>query len=296
VNAPNKPNNPGFTLVELLLVLAIAGLLMAAVGGFISSALRTQAAVSERNAINREACFAMDRMTTAVRGTTRLLLPLANNPLRDPGLLAVTLDPTIDRDADGFADADNDKDGQVDEDIGSDANNDQKPGISGIDDDGDGPVDESSSEDDDEDNFGGHDEDWQNGIDDDGDGNVDEDIGDDMNQDSQPGVAGVDDDGDGQIDEGAFQDDDEDGLTNEDWFDTVVYFLNGTDLVERWPNLNPVDGTDYTESTVAGNVTSFIVERVPAARAVLVDITLELTGPSGETVNFNTRVMVGGGP
>jgi type II secretory pathway pseudopilin PulG len=301
--------------VELLLVLAIAGLLMTAVGGFINSALRTQSAVSERNDINRQARFAMDRMLTAVRGTTRLMLPLAENPgtawseaLRDPGVLAVTLDPTIDRDQDGFADANNDKDWfdtngnsfkdpgeteRVDEDLGGDNTNDSAPGIVGIDDNGDGTADQGGQNND-NDEDGTLTEDPLDGVDNDGDGAVDEDIPSENNKDFAPGVAGVDDDQDGQIDETPDPNNDEDGPVADDWFDPVVYFLNGTDLVERLPNPSPVDGRDYTESTVAENVTSFIVERVPAARAVLVAITLELTGPSGEMVTLNAKVRVGG--
>jgi prepilin-type N-terminal cleavage/methylation domain-containing protein len=302
MNLHGKQSRRGFTLVELLLVLAIAGLLMTAVGGFINSALRTQAAVSERNDINRQARFAMDRMLTAVRGTRRLLLPLAENPgtawsesLRDPGVLAVTLDPTLDRDADGFADADNDKDGAVDEDPGGDLTNDNEAGIRGVDDDGDGVVTTGVGNAMDDDEDGSAQEDPWDGVDNDGDGAVDEDPHGDTNNDNASGVAGVDEDGDGSVDEDHFQDEDEDGTMNEDWLDPVVYFLNGTDLVERLPNLNSLDGTDYTETTVAENVTSFVVERVPRARAVLVDISLEVTGPSGESVSLHTMVSVGGG-
>jgi prepilin-type N-terminal cleavage/methylation domain-containing protein len=302
MNLRGNPNRHGFTLVELLLVLAIAGVLLSAVGGLIGSALRTQTTVRERNDLTRQARFAMGRMVAAVRDTRRLMIPLAENPatawsesLRDPGVLAVTLDPTIDRDADGFADADNDKDGRIDEDLPGDNNKDFAPGIVGIDDDGDGVADEGG-EPNDNDEDGTPTEDSLDGVDNDGDGAVDEDISSDNNKDFAPGIAGVDDDQDGQIDETPNTNNDEDGSIADDWLDPVVYFLNGTDLVERLPNLNPVDGTDYTERTVAENVTSFVVERIPAARAVLVAITLELTGPSGESLTLSTKVCVGGGP
>jgi prepilin-type N-terminal cleavage/methylation domain-containing protein len=295
-------NGCGFTLVELLLALAVAGLLLSAVGGLIGAALRTQTTVRERNDLTQQARFAMGRMVAAVRDTRRLLLPLAENPatawseaLRDPGVLAVTLDPTIDRDADGFADADNDKDGRIDEDLPGNNNKDFAPGIVGIDDDGDGVADEGGDPND-NDEDGTPTEDSLDGVDNDGDGAVDEDISSDNNKDFAPGIAGVDDDQDGQIDETPNTNNDEDGSIADDWLDPVVYFLNGTDLVERLPNLNPVDGTDYTERTVAENVTSFVVERIPAARAVLVAITLELTGPSGESLTLSTKVCVGGGP
>jgi prepilin-type N-terminal cleavage/methylation domain-containing protein len=320
MNVRGGQSHRGFTLFELLLVLAIAGVLLSAVGGLIGSALRTQTTVRERNDLTRQARFAMGRMVAAVRDTGRLMIPLAENPatawsesLRDPGVLAVTLDPTIDRDADGFADADktldptidrdadgfadadNDKDGRIDEDLPGDNNKDFAPGIVGIDDDGDGVADEGG-EPNDNDEDGTPTEDSLDGVDNDGDGAVDEDISSDNNKDFAPGIEGVDDDQDGQIDETPNSNNDEDGSIADDWLDPVVYFLNGTDLVERMPNLNPVDGTDYTESVVAENVTSFIVERVPGARAVLVAITLELTGPSGESTTLSTKVCVGGGP
>ncbi|MBT8144694.1 MAG: MSCRAMM family adhesin SdrC, partial [Gammaproteobacteria bacterium] len=167
------------------------------------------------------------------------------------------------------------------------------------DDDGDGEIDPSSGSnpemDNDED--GAITEDSIDGVDNDGDGSVDEDLQGDMNADGSPGIAGVDDDGDGSVDEGSPPDDDEDGTNNEDWFDAVVFFLNGSTLMERRPNLNPADGTDYTEYPIADNVTQFRVERIPGTgkRAVLVDITLELTPPGGEPVSLNTRVRVGGG-
>ena len=294
----------GFTLVEVLLAVAVAGLLMAALGGLVSQALQARAVVSTKNDLLQQAEFAMERMVSAVRGTTRLLLPLAENPgtawsesARDPGVLAVTLGPTIDRDHDGFADADNDGDGRLDEDPGNDLTSDYAAGIVGVDDDGDGQVDEGNVEDDDED--GSIDEDPVDGIDNDGDGSVDEDPSKDIENDGAPGVIGVDDDGDGSIDEGGTpnkDDDDEDGAKEEDWLDSAVYFLSGTDLLERMPNLNPADGTDYAERPIAQNVSRFRVERVPGARAVLVDITLEVTDPaSGEAMSLHTRVRVGGG-
>ncbi len=296
----------GFTLVELLVAIAIGALLIGALSGVVGQGLRAWGAVRERTDLTQQARFAMDRMVAAVHGTRRLLRPLGENPataysesIRD--VLAVTLDPTLDRDRDGFADADNDKDGAVDEDIPSDNTNDNEAGIVGIDDDNDGSVDESNKDDDDEDEdqTGNRDEETLNGLDDDGDGSIDEDLDADLNQDGEPGLAGVDDDGDGQIDESDVEDDDEDeddrGTKDEDWLDPVVYFLSGTTLLERVPNLNPADGSDFTESPIADNVSQFRVERLapgPNDRAVLLDITLELTGPNGTTMSLNSRVGV----
>ena len=308
----------GFTIIELLISLAIAALLLTAMTGLVNNVLETQNDVGRRNDTTRDGRFAMQRMITAALGTKRLLLPLADNPntnwrehVREQtvpasapegdstlatAVLAVTLDPTLDIDADGFPDGDNDKDGRVDEDPSDDATNDLAAGLVGIDDDGDGAVDEgSTTPDDDED--GGDDEDPVNGQDDDGDGAVDEDAPHDIELDGRSGVADFDDDGDGSIDEDHQHDDDEDGSRDEDWLDVVAFYLDGSELIERRPDLNPVDGNDFSEHVIAENVSRFRVERIPdtGKRAVLVDITLELTPPGGEPTSLNTRVRVGGG-
>ena len=309
--------SPGFTLIELLVSLAIAGLLLTAMSGLVNTALETRTDTELRGDATQDARFAMQRMVTAVRGTNRLLLPLADSPktnwrenLREQtvpasppegdstlatAVLAVALAPDLDIDGDGVEDADNDKDGRVNEDPSDDASNDLAPGIVGIDDDGDGAVDEGSIiPDDDED--AGDDEDPVNGVDDDDDGSIDEDAPHDANADGQSGIAGFDDDGDGSVDEDHSHDDDEDGTRDEDWIDVHAFYLRGSDLVERRPNLNPADGTDFSEHVIAQNVTRFRVERIPDAgkRAVLVDLTLELTEPGGDPVSLKTRLRVGG--
>lgn len=322
----------GFTIIELVVSLAIAALLLTAMTGVASRALSIRDDTRARNDATRELRFAMDRMVMAVRHSDRLLLPLADNPtttwrenVREQSIppvppegssalatavLATTLDRTLDRDEDGWADANNDKDfldfnnngsrdagepERVDEDLNHDNSNDAAAGLVGIDDNGNGAFDEASPNDDDED--GSVNEDALNSADEDNDESIDEDPSFDLNSDGGPGVLGFDDDYDGTVDEGLNDDDDEDGLRNEDWFDPVVFYLVGTSLVERLPDLNPVDGTDYTEYPIAENVTHFRVERVADAgkRAVLVDITLELTFPDGETTSQNVRIRVGGG-
>lgn len=309
--------SPGFTLVELLVSLAIAGLLLTAMTGLVNTALETRTDTALRGDATQDARFAMQRMVTAVRGTNRLLLPLADSPKTNwrenvreqtvpasppegdstlaTAVLAVALAPDLDINGDGVEDADNDKDGRVDEDPADDASNDLAPGIIGIDDDGDGAVDEGSIiPDDDED--AGDDEDPVNGVDDDDDGSIDEDAGHDNNEDGESGIAGFDDDGDGSIDEDHQHDDDEDGTRDEDWIDVHAFYLRGSDLVERRPNLNPADGTDFSEHVIAEHVTRFRVERIPDAgkRSLLVDLTLELTEPGGDPVSLSTRLRVGG--
>lgn len=305
----------GFTLVEILLALAIAGVLIAALSGVISTALDAQQATSLQNSTLQQARFAMQRLTRAVSKTQRLLIPLGENPatvysesVRD--VLAVSLDPTLDRNKDGWADANNDRDyldvnksgtrdagepERIDEDFDKDNNVDGRAGITGIDDDADGNIDESSSNDNDED--ASNSEDKSDGIDDDGDGTVDEDTDLDMNGDGRSGISGVDDDYDGSIDEANNDDDDEDGLRNEDWIDSQVFFLNGTTLMERMPNINPADGTDYSEYVIAENVSQFRLERLVGSngRSTLVDITLTLSPAGGNPVSLNTRVGVSSG-
>ena len=301
-SSPWDPARPrGFTLIELLIVLVVSALLIAGLSGVVGQALRAWSVVDARVELTREGRFALDRIVASVNATTRLLIPRPEDPTTGysesvRNVLAVALDPTLDRDGDGFADADNDRDGVVDEDLDDDNTNDGRSGIFGIDDDNDGWIDEHNFRDDDEDGF--QNEDGINGLDDDGDGAVDEDLDGDTNGDLAPGVSGVDDDGDGFTDEGGYEDDDEDGSTNEDWLDPVVYFLNGTTLMERIPNLDPVNGTDFSEFVLAENVSRFQVERIPPApndRAVLLSVTLELSGPEGEVVALSSKVRVGGG-
>lgn len=309
----------GFTLIELLIALVIGALLLSAMAGLVNNVVETRNSTERSTDTMQEARFAMQRMVIAVQGTRKLMVPRADNPdtnwsehIREQtvpasapegdstfatAVLAVTLDPTLDINADGFADADNDRDGRVDEDHADNFTNDGKAGVKGIDDDGDGAVDESPASDSDDDEDGVADEDWIDGVDNDGDGAVDEDPPADTNSDGAPGIAGFDDDGDGAIDEWQAWDDDEDGSGNEDWLDPVVFFLNGSTLLERRPDLTSFWGGDYTEYAIAENVTRFRVERIPDAgkRAVLVDITLEITAPGGEPVSLKTLMRVGGG-
>ena len=321
-----KPD--GYTLVEVLIALALSTILFAGLGSVIGQVLETRETVHENNDLTQQAHFAMQQMVRAVSRTRRLMLPLDNSantnwpdnireekvppstPVGDSTLatavLAVTLDPAQDLDGDGTPDADNDGDGRIDEDLPQDTTFDNAPGIVLIDDMGDGTVDKFSAccYMDDEEDFGIINEDPINGVDDDGDGLVDEDPGSDMNGDGCPGRCGIDDDGDGQIDEGfSNSDDDEDGLSDEDWFDPVVFFLSGDTLMQRIPVPWDVTGDgfayglDFLEEPIAEHVTHFRVERIPQAgdRSQTVDLTLALTSPvTSETVSLNTRIRVGG--
>lgn len=289
--------------------------------------LQSRSYAVERRDLALDAQFAMQRMVQAVSRTRLLLIPVPDRTKTgwrenvreetvpasppEPGsskataVLAVTLDGSTDRDGNGKPDADNDGDGRLDEDWSADSSNDGKSGVAGIDDGGGGVADSfSDTADDDEDGFifiGPTNEDTVNGQDDDSDDSVDEDATADMNGDGAPGIKGVDDDGDGLIDEGSVNDDDEDGKTDEDWPDPVVFYLSGNTLYERTPVRWDVDGNatinglDFVANPIAANVTHLRVERVANSGVAtpLVDLTLELTGPTGEVISLNTRVGVG---
>lgn len=315
----------GFTLIELLVALGLAALILAGTRGLIENALGTDAVVAERNRLQVDARFAMQQMVRAVSETRHLMLPQPDKPdtnwrenvreetvpasppegdsTKATAVLAVTLSLDVDLDADGFPDADNDRDGRIDEDLPPDVANDFDPGIHLIDDGGNGLVDEGILVDwDDDERSNSADEDPINGIDDDGDGVIDEDPPSDNNADGAPGTISVDDDGDGLIDEGSSADDDEDGAVDEDWLDAVVFYLQGDTLVARYPvpwdetANGSVTGRDFLISPLAENVTRFRVERpLPGTDGQqLIDLTLELTGPTGEIVSLNTRVRAGG--
>ncbi|MDX1516082.1 MAG: prepilin-type N-terminal cleavage/methylation domain-containing protein [Woeseiaceae bacterium] len=319
-----RRRDAGFTLVEMLIAATLSAIVLLSIAGLVGRSATSQALVQERNGLNADARFAMQRMVRAVSETRQLILPLADKPATawrenvreetvpasppEPGsskataVLAVTLSAAFDLDADGFPDADNDRDGRIDEDLPGDAAFDFNPGLHLIDDGGEGAVDEGGFNDNDDDERASqNDEDPINGIDDDGDGPIDEDPPADMNGDGAPGVAGFDDDGDGQVDEGSNADDDEDGASNEDWLDAHVFHLQGSDLVERQPvpwdetGAGGVTGRDFVSSVIAENVTRFRVERpLPSAGGQqLVYLTLELTGASGEVVALDAQVRVG---
>ncbi len=326
----------GLSLVELLVSVTIAAMLLTGLQQLLGTGFAAMEEVEVRSDLARQARFALVRMTDAVGSSDRLLIPLADNaatpfdenvreqtfPASPPqigsslatAVLAVTIDRTQDMDANGIADADNDGDGLVDEDLPADTQNDGKAGVRDFDDDGNGTADFlfSPPGDDDESNNLASGEDPFNGVDDDGDGNIDEDPGADNNGDGCPGVCGVDDDGDGLVDEaiqsggsGSYDevaDDDEDGYSDEDWFDPVVFYLQGSSVIERravpWDENgdSTVTGRDFVESTIADNVSLLRFERIAPAtgQQQLVDITLALTEPNGKTISLNARIRLGG--
>ena len=311
----------GFTLIELMITATIVLMLVAGLARIISSSVASKAALQAHSERLAESSFALERIVRTVAGSRMLVLPSRDKPGSDwpehireqtvpaslpigssvlaTAALVALLPARMDLDFDGIPDADNDRDGRIDEDLGLDMNFDGAAGVRGVDDGGDGYADNVNWWDDDETNGTGG-EDPVDGVDNDGDGLIDEDAGSDMNGDAYPGLAGVDEDADGSVDEGFLYDDDEDGRSDEDWLDTVAYFLQGTTLIERMPvpwdvtGNGSVTGWDYVESPIAEDVTRLRFERIEQAGTVLADITIETTSADGTTLSLNRRVRVGG--
>ena len=277
----------GFTLIELLVSLAIVGILLAALSGVVQKAYDQWNYSRARSELLYQGNFAMDMMVTAVAETNRLLIPLQDNPatahdesLRD--ILAITMNPLLDSDGDGFLDADNDHDGLVDEDIPADNNLDFQAGIQNIDDDGDGSIDESLSlYDNDENGMSG--DDWLDGVDNDGDSSVDEDIP----WDNDANVFGYN-----------TMDNDGDGLENEDWLDPVIFLVSsdGTSLIQRKPVVNWPNGSKTKDLIIAqAEVVVLSIHRLPMAsndRHGQLVITLQLESSAGGTLTLQSQVRV----
>ncbi len=258
----------GLTLVELLMAIAIFGLIAAAATTLLSQSLNANTDGDARYGLYREGLLIMERMTGEARRSTFLLIPNAHTATRD--ILAISGNVNEDNDY-YFGDP---LFPRIDEDPKKQMTDDAKSGIIGLDDDGDGSTDEGDKDDDDEDGL--IDEDPLDGIDNDGDGNIDEDTGDDSN------IAGMDDDGDGSIDEGDAKDDDEDGTINEDPLNPVIYsYDSGTSTLQ-------VSDTYSAQTVVLSTRVSAFQVTYEAPQRIL--ITLTLTGDDGESVTFSETV------
>ena len=263
----------GFTLAELLIAIAITGLIATAAVGILSTGLDTQIRGDVRSSLYQEGMMVMERMTDRVRRCTFLAIPNAHSQTRN--ILAIS----------GFDNDDNDNYfddplfPRIDEDPPEDMNNDGAIGITGIDDDGDGSVDESGSGILDDDENGDGNDDALDGTDNDLDGNIDEDMPADANNDGESGIAGMDDNGDSLVDNGLDQtDDDEDGAPNEDPFNAVIYWVPG--------------GTTFREDHPSSEENRILSERVTffqvtwqAPNRILIE--MSLTSVDNESVTFS---------
>ena len=263
----------GFSLVEVVISVAIMGILSVGAVGLVQTCLQATAVEQESASLYEEGFLALERMRTGVKTCTWLLIPNAHNPVRD--ILAFS--GTVNDDDDYyFGDP---LFPRIDEDTGKDMNGDWESGIAGYDDDGNGWIDDGDDrEDDDEDNH--KNEDNLNGEDDDGDGNIDEDTKNDMNGDGIPGVKEMD-DGDGE------EDDDEDGAKNEDPLNETIYVYDdgaGT-LTEILP--------DGTTGILSSRITDFrvIYETYRYYKHPRIEISLTLTGDDGESTTFSEFVF-----
>ncbi len=158
----------GFTLVELVIALAITGMLAAAAVGLVQTSLQMEAGTDAKTALLREGLLAVERVAVEVGKSTAVLVPNGRRPTGD----VLIISGSVNQDGDSyFGDP---LFPRVDEDPGEELVIDNLAGIAGFDDDGDGSIDEGDRKDDDED---GHqpDEDFDGG-DDDGDGSFDEDL------------------------------------------------------------------------------------------------------------------------
>lgn len=280
----------GLTLVELLMAIAIFGLIAAGATSLLSASLEAQAQGEARYKLYQEGLIIMERLTSEVKITTLLHIPNSPNTIRT--ILALS-DNTNDDGDYYFGDTgdtlfprfDEDPDNQLFT-LGF--------GIPGLDDDGDGTVDNGAAKDD-EDEDGTTDEEILDGLDNDNplDGNVDEDLGKDSNGDSSPGISGMDDDGDSSVDEGNDEDDDEDGTRNEDSPNLILYCHGANGVCQGNTTLYKV--TPDPDTGMTGAVYTTISERVTFFQTTYLDpdkilIELSLTDADGKTVAFSEYV------
>lgn len=253
----------GLTLIELLISLVIISLVTVVCTQLVGGALDSWNHDRGKSDLLNEARITMERIVARIRNTTWVILPLKISDPTDPGYPGSSYYPSGILAVSG--NIDNDGDGLADEDPGNDMNGDNAAGIMMIDDDNDGLVDEEIAHNDDED--WNPNEDDIDGIDNDGDGLVDEDTG-------------------GQFYPFSPPDDDNDGTQSEDPFDPVIYYRNGTTLMERQ---NVLTAT-VSDSVIAENVSAFTVLRRRVNGNTLIDIYLKLDNGK-DSVELNTTAL-----
>jgi prepilin-type N-terminal cleavage/methylation domain-containing protein len=254
----------GLTLIELLISITIMSLISVVFAQLLGGALDSWRDSKSRGDLLSSARIAMERMVSKARDTSWVLLPLKVSDPTDPGYPASSYYPRDILAVSG--NIDNDGDGLTDEDPGTDITADGASGIMGIDDNNDSVIDGEHIYDDDEDGFYEEDELDENGEDADLDGRFDEDPDSDFFQDGN--------------------DDDDDGLDDEDPFDPLIYYLNGTTLMERQNVLNATTA----DNAIAENVSEFSVIRRRVNGNTLIDIYLKLDDGE-ESVELRTTVL-----
>ncbi len=180
----NTQTQAGFTLLEMLIALALGALLMATISTTVMPLLtRTDASVETTSYLNTttHAENLVDNITR-IAAQSELIFPTAIDRGNTETALALKLKGT------GF-------------DMYNDMNGDQKAGIADTDDTPRGILVGSAEQDDDQDGVAN--EDPVDGIDNDGDGLIDEDAGNNHDSQAEPGVINFDDNGDGEYDAAA---------------------------------------------------------------------------------------------
>ncbi len=270
----------GLTLVELLMAIAIFGLIAAGATTLLSATLGAQAQGEASYKLYQEGLIIMERLTGEVKTTTLMHIPNNQTPTRT--ILAFSANVNEDGD-DYFSDP---LFPRIDEDPDDNLFTDGY-GIPGLDDDGDGTVDDGAAKNDDDED-GVVDEEILDGLDNDGDGDIDEDLGKDSNGDSKPGISGMDDDGDLAVDEGNNEDDDEDGTRNEDSPNLILYTFDAPNTTLYKVTPDPDDGmTSAVYATISDRVTFFQATYLDPDK-ILIELTL--TASDGETVAFSEYV------
>jgi prepilin-type N-terminal cleavage/methylation domain-containing protein len=253
----------GLTLTELLISIVIISLVAGVGTRMIGGALDSWQHNRGKETLTNAGRLAMERMVAGVRTTTWILLPLMISDPTDPGYPTSSYYPRDILAVSGMID--NDGDGVADEDPYKDMADSTKSGLKDFDDNNDGIVDNgNTTEDDDEDGL--KNEDPIDGIDNDGDGRVDED----------PHNAFY----------GSADNDDGDVAANEDVFDPLIFYLQGTDLKERQDE-RQFNIADYV---IAQNVTQFMVLRRRVNGNTLIDIYLKLDNGT-ESVELVTTTV-----
>jgi len=110
-------DNSGFTLLELLISIAILSIIMIGLHQAMDTALSAHRQTTDRQELLAQARYAMERMVMFVQETDQLQIPAADNLVLNERVL-----DTYDNDThgyivegDGYLDADNDHDGVVNE-------------------------------------------------------------------------------------------------------------------------------------------------------------------------------------